>query len=105
VSWINNQIAVIIGIAVGVIIIEVFTYIPTWCSVKKGTASFSTITLAFLDRFLRCGCIACNAECCNSYGNSVCLSVCSSVRPSVRLSHAGIVPRQLKIGSHVFTVR
>ena len=31
---------------------------------------------------------------CTSYGNSVCLSVCLSIRPSVRLSHAGILSKR-----------
>ena len=46
---------------------------------KKGATLFSTKTLEFLGRFLQRGRIACNAERCNGYGNSVRLSV----RPSV----------------------
>ena len=64
-------------------------------SIKKRSTLLSTTILVFIDRFLQRGHIACNAECCNSY--------CNSVRPSdrlsVRLSHASIVPRQTKIGS------
>jgi len=45
----------------------------------------------FSAAFLQSGRIACNAERCNSYGNSVRLSVC--------LSHSGIVTRRMKIGS------
>jgi len=42
-------------------------------------------------QFLQRGRIACNAERCNSYGNSV--------RPSVCLSHASTLSRRMKIGS------
>ena len=45
--------------------------------------------------FLQRGRIASKAERCNSYGNSV----RPSVRLSVRLSHAGTLPRQTKIES------
>jgi len=41
-----------------------------------------------LVQFLQCGRIACNAERCYTYSNSV--------RPSIRLSHAGIVPDSLR---------
>jgi len=50
--------------------------------------------LAFTDyksRFLQRGHIACIAERCNTYGNSV--------RPSVCLSHAGTLSRRMKIES------
>jgi len=40
--------------------------------------------------FLQRGRIACNAERCNTYSNSVCLSV--------RLSHAGTLSRRMNIG-------
>ena len=39
--------------------------------------------------------IACNAERCNTYKNSICLFVCLSVR----LSHAGTLSRRKKIES------
>ena len=45
-------------------------------------------------QFLQRGRIACNAERCNTYINSVCLSVCPSVRPS----HAGTLSRRMNIG-------
>ena len=48
--------------------------------------------------FLQRGRIACNAERCNTYSNSVCPSVCLSVRPSVRPSHAGTLSRRMNIG-------
>jgi len=48
-----------------------------------------------LSRFLQRGRIACNAERCNSYG----ISIRPSVRLSVCLSHAGTLPRRMKIGS------
>jgi len=41
--------------------------------------------------FLQRGGIACNAERCNTYSNSVC--------PSVRLSHAGTLSRRMNVGS------
>ena len=41
--------------------------------------------------FLQRGRLACNAERCNTYSNSVC--------PSVRLSHAGTLSRRMNIGS------
>jgi len=44
--------------------------------------------------FLQRGHIACNAERCNSYGNSVRPSVRSYLRPS----HAGTLSREMKIG-------
>ena len=55
-------------------------------SEKSGTL-FSTITLAVIAWFLQRGRIACNAERCNSYGNSW------------RLSHAGTLSRRMNIGS------
>jgi len=45
--------------------------------------------------FLQRGRIACNAERCNTYGNSVRPPVCLSVR----LSHAGTLSRRMKIES------
>jgi len=67
---------------------------------EKGATLFSTTTLAFFNQFLQRSRIACNAERCISHGNSVRPSVHPSVRPSVHLSHADIVPRQMKMGSH-----
>ena len=46
------------------------------------TKHITTCTVQFLQR----GRIACNAERCNTYSNSVCLSVCLSVCPSIRPS-------------------
>jgi len=59
---------------------------------EKGATLFSTITLAFLGRFLQRGRIACNAERRNTYSNSV----CPSVRPSVRLSVRHTLVRNTK---------
>ena len=58
-------------------------------TIRSSTPTTSSLTdsTAFLQRVRT----ACNAERCNSYGNSV--------LPSVRLSHAGIVPEPMKIGS------
>jgi len=42
-------------------------------------------------RFLQRGRIACNAERCNTYSNSVCPSVC--------LTHAGTLSRRMNVGS------
>ena len=51
-----------------------FHQLPTRCFNKKRATWFSTVTHMFLDRFLECGCIVCNAERCFSHGNSVRLS-------------------------------
>jgi len=56
---------------------------------ELGLPSFDTLLHNYKVSFLQRSRIAGNAERCNSYGNSV--------RPSVRLSHAGIVPRRMKI--------
>jgi len=61
---------------------------------KEEDASVFFVTLRNVGRFLQRGRIACNAERCNTYSNSVCLSV----RPSVRLSHAGTLSRRMNIG-------
>jgi len=69
-------------------------YAVETCSLTCTTVlnmTYSLFHITFLQRVR----IAYNAVRCNSYGNSV----RPTVRLSVRLSHAGIVPRLIKIGS------
>jgi len=53
------------------------------------------VSLAKTTEFLQRGRIACNAERCNTYSNSV----RPSVRLSVRPSHAGTLSRRMNLGS------
>jgi len=60
--------------------------------VERGAFTHSIAILVMIDRLVFAArSHSCNAERCISHGNSVCPSVC--------LSHAGIVPRRMKMGS------
>ena len=52
-------------------------------TLKNRVTLYKWLSFVFFCNFLQRGRIACNAERCNTYSNSVCLSVRPSVRPSV----------------------
>ena len=67
---------------------EVFSF--SHCRNKEQFQNFGRSLYECHAHFLQRGRIACNAERCNTYSNSVC--------PSVRLSHAGTLSRRMNIG-------